>query len=73
MNFVNSTTLGITDIDQVNNISKNEIYVLYYGKNNDNNYLKSLKYPENIEILCAETCIPNCPYRSKHYEAISKA
>ena len=71
--FVNSTTLNIVNINEVNKISKNEEYVPYYGKNIDNEYFKNLKYKENIEILCGELCIPNCPMRTKHYEAISES
>lgn len=71
--FINSTTLGIIDLDKVNELSKNEVYVLYYGKNADNNYLSQLLYKDNIEILCAELCVPNCPYRDKHYEIMSQA
>ena len=73
ISFIYSTTLGITDIDKVNQLSKNNIYVLYYGKNDDDKYLKQLNHPENIEILCGEHCIKNCPYRSKHYLAVSQA
>ena len=73
ISFVNSTCLGITDIDKVNDISKNEHYVLNYNKNGDNEYLNKLKYPENIEILCGEHCILNCPNRNNHYKEISEA
>lgn len=73
MSFVYSTTLNIKAIDKINEITANNDYVLHYSKNADNNYLKQLLYPENIEILCAEACSPNCPYRQKHYDAISKA
>ena len=70
--FVNSTTLGITNIDEVNKISENEIYVLNYNKNGDDNYLKQLKYTENIEILCGEHCVMHCKNRKQHYIEISK-
>lgn len=73
MSFVNSTTLGIIDIDKINLMTEHEGYVIYYGKNNDNEYLLQLKHKENIEILCGELCIPNCPSRKAHYEAISKS
>lgn len=71
ISFVNSTTLSITDINKVNALSKEDDYVIYYGKNNDNQYLEQLKYKNHLEILCGEFCVPNCPMRQKHYEAIS--
>ena len=40
--------------------------------NNNNDYLKKLKYLNNIEILCAEPCAPNCEKRIQHYDYISK-
>lgn len=67
-----STTMNITDIDKINEITKNNIYVLNYNCNNNNNYLKQLKHLNNIEVLCGEPCIPNCPNRALHYEVISK-
>lgn len=72
LTYVYSTTLGITDIDKINDITKDNIYVLNYNKNNDNEYLKQLQYPNNIEIICGELCVGNCSYRAKHYEIVSK-
>ena len=63
ISFVNSTTLGIIDINEVNKLSENEIYVVNYSKNNDNNYLMSLSNKDNLELICAEQCVPNCPNR----------
>lgn len=71
--IIYSTTLDIKDIDKVNEISKNNIYVMNYNFNNNPEYIKQLQHKENIEILCAEPCNPNCPQRMKHYHAISKA
>lgn len=70
--IIYSTTMGITDSIKINAITENNIYVLNYNYNNNDNYLKSLKYKENIEILCAEPCDFNCPNRYKHYKTISK-
>ena len=70
--IVYSTTLDIKDIDQVNALSKNNVYVLNYNYNIDDEYLKQLTHKENIEILCGELCIPNCPFRKVHYTYISK-
>jgi len=30
-----------------------------------------LQHPKNIEILCGENCIPDCPMRVLHYADIS--
>ena len=70
--LVYSTTMNITDIDKVNEVTENNLYVLNYNYNTDDEYIKKLQHPENIEILCAEPCIPNCPKRMEHYEIISK-
>lgn len=70
--IIYSTTLGITDIKDVNNITKTNLYVLNYNYNNDQKYLSQLKYPNNIEIICAEPCSENCQFRMAHYTAISK-
>lgn len=70
--FIYSTTLGIKDINLINTLSKNNIVVLDYNYNNNDDILQQLLYPQNIEILCAELCIDNCPYRREHYRAVSK-
>ncbi len=72
LEIVYSTTLNITDIDKINELSKNNIYVLNYNQNNDNEFLQKLKYPKNIEVICAEPCEPFCPYRMHHYDIISR-
>lgn len=69
--LIYSTTLNITDIKEVNKISKDHIYVLNYNYNNNNEYLEHLENIHNIEILCAEPCQPNCPLRLQHYKHIS--
>lgn len=70
--FIYSTTMGIKDLKQINQYSKNNLVVLDYSYNNNESYLKQLDYPSNIEILCGELCIDDCPHRMKHYIAVSK-
>lgn len=70
--IIYSTTLDIKNIDKVNEITKTNIYVLNYNYNNDNSYLEQLEHKENVEIICAEPCEPNCPYRMEHYKTISQ-
>lgn len=63
-----STSCGIRDIETVNKISEKEMIVLDYTYNTNSKLLSKLKYPENVEILCAEYCIDNCPNRQQHYK-----
>lgn len=70
--LIYSTTLAITDIDTVNKITANNIYVMNYNKNNDNEYINKLQHKENIEVLCGELCVDNCPRRAEHYRLISQ-
>lgn len=72
-NYIISTTKQIKDIDTYNQYSKNYLTVLDYNFNHDEQFLSQLKYPQNIEILCAEPCIDNCPNRTEHYKLISAA
>lgn len=68
-----STTRRDNDINVINKLTKqNDLLVLDYKYNHDEAMLKSLANPHNIEILCGEQCIPNCPVRSQHYHAISE-
>lgn len=71
--IIYSTTMGITDVDKINEITKTNIYVMNYNFNNDNDYLDRLEHKENLEILCAEPCAPNCPNRMMHYQTISQS
>lgn len=70
-NFIISTTKQIKNLETYNNYSKNNLVVLDYNFNHDEDFLKQLQHPENIEILCAEPCEDNCPNRGDHYRAIS--
>lgn len=70
--FIYSTTININSIKDINQYSKNHIVVLNYRNNNNNNYLRQLKYPQNIEIICGEACIDNCPNQFQHYKTYSK-
>ena len=71
--FIWSTTLGKIGIDKINKLSTNDLLVLDYNYNNDFEFLKNLKNPQNIEILINEHCIPNCPYRDTHWRLVSEA
>lgn len=62
-----STTLNIMDIEQINQLAKNELMVIDYRFNNNFECLQSFKHPENIEILVGEACKDNCSHRQSHY------
>lgn len=66
--FLYSTTLNLSDINKINELSKNNIVILNYNFNNNFEKLTLLKYPQNIEILIGESCIDNCPDRQQHYK-----
>lgn len=70
--LIYSTTLNLTSVEEMNNISKNNLYCLTYIFNNNNNFLQQLDNKQNIEILCAEPCMYNCPKRKEHQIATSR-
>ena len=71
-NIIWSTTLDITDINKINDLTQNDMVVLQYSRNTDDAYLKQIQRPDRCEILCAEPCLPYCPYRKEHYIENSK-
>lgn len=71
-NVVYSTTMRLSDVDEINKLSETDLVVPDYTINKDFEKLAKLKHPENIELLANDDCIDNCPYRTKHYENISK-
>lgn len=71
--IIYSTTIGIIDSQQINDITKHNLYVVNYNYNNNDMYLANLAHPENIELICAEPCHPLCQYRKQHYLGISQS
>lgn len=72
-NYVISVTKNLNNLELYNKYSKSYLTVVNYNYNVNDNFLSKLKHPENIELICAEPCIPNCPGRKAHWERISKA
>ena len=74
MNFILSTTAGITDIKDVNRIINdyNMSVVIDYHYNNNDEYLKQIQRPEKVELICAEPCEFTCNHRKQHYQEISQ-
>ena len=70
--LINSTTRKIKDVEEINELSKDTLTVPPYTMNNTDAITK-FTHPENIELLCCETCIDNCPNRSHHYDTLSTA
>ena len=70
-NITWSTTRGDQDINDINRMSKDDFIVLDYNHNHNYSLLAQLKYPQHVEILCAENCISNCPNRKEHYKSMS--
>ena len=60
LNFYNS----------INN--SDDIIVLNYKFNNDDEFLSKIKNPSQIEIICGEPCVDNCPRRREHQILINK-
>lgn len=58
-------------IDKINELSKKYIVVLPYEFNNSSE-LNKFAYPNNLELLVAETCMANCPKRKQHQFLTSK-
>lgn len=76
MNYPNyyllwSTTKGANTVEEINELSKDRLTVPPYTMNNTDAVVK-FEHPENIELLCCEACIDNCPNRAAHYEDIAK-
>lgn len=69
--FVYSTTMGLRDLDKINQVSKDHIVCINYNDQLNMDYINQLQHPENIEIIAGEACHLNCPHRKRHYEAIS--
>lgn len=71
-NFVHSITKGLMNLDLYNEHSKNDMVVVDYNFNTNHEFLSKLKHPENIELICAEPCVSNCPDRFNHWNNMSK-
>ena len=66
-----STTKGAKTVEEIDELSAVHLTVPPYTMNNTDAVFK-FKHPENIELLCCEACIDNCPNRATHYTDISK-
>ena len=67
-----STTKGLKNEDEVNELSADRLTVIPYQMNNTD-IIDKLIHPENLELLCCEACIDNCPDRQYHYSDLSSA
>ena len=71
---ISSTTKVIRSIEEFNVecMRDFDICVLHYDFNNKFDELEKIVYPEKVELVVDERCIPNCKAREAHYAAISK-
>ena len=73
--YISSITKCLRDdaSQQDAEISKNYfLTVMDFDWNNDFDFLEKIQNKEKCEILADPCCIPNCPNRQKHYQAISE-
>jgi hypothetical protein len=71
--YISSTTKCILENPEIiEETDKYYLTVLDYRKNNDFDFLSSLKHPEKIELLVNAYCQPFCTQRTAHYDEISK-
>lgn len=71
--IIDSITKGRMTAEQHNaEHAKGNKTVWYYSDNNLDTELAKIEHPEMVELLAAEACVDNCPFRAKHYEIISK-
>lgn len=72
--IISSTTKRITNIDSLNNELKKDYYIVVvdYDFNNQWEYLKQITNPDKCELLVNPLCNPQCPFRKRHYNVISR-
>ena len=68
-----STTIGTTDINEINRKSENQLLVLDRTISKDFDLLQQIEHKENIELLCCERCRCNKETRQAHYENLHRA
>ena len=73
LSIIYSTTKGLSDINDINKYSQNNLLIPSYTINYDFNILTNLQYPNNIELLCIESgCQSNCPNRQLHEQLVNR-
>lgn len=72
--FISSTSKCILDIDEFNKELEKDymLVVLDYRHNNNEEFLKSIKYRDKVEIVVNEICSPDCKKREDHFVYHSK-
>ena len=67
-----STTKGVKTAEEINELSSTTLTVIPYQMNNTD-IIDKFEHTENLEVLCCEACIDNCPDRQNHYADLSAA
>lgn len=71
--YISSTTKVILNPEDLEKeIDKYFMTVIDFRFNKNLPFLKSLRHPEKLEVLCNAVCDPKCKVRSKHYENLSR-
>lgn len=66
--IVLSTTRGIDDVEEFNQLTKQYDYlVLNYNLNKDRDFLSKIEQPAKVEVMVNEFCQFRCPRREAHY------
>lgn len=68
-----STTIGITNINEINKKSQDQLLVLERTISKDFDLLEKIIHKENIELLCCERCRCTPEIRQAHYENLHRA
>lgn len=72
--IVYSTTRGAFSLEEINRLTEDPKHtvVIHYNDNHNFPLFSALKHPEQVELIAADICKSNCPYRQIHYESISE-
>jgi hypothetical protein len=72
--YISSTTKRlINKEEQLKELDKNYyLVVLDYDYNKNLDFLKQIPNKEKCELLCNAVCRPNCPFRVRHYQDLSR-
>lgn len=63
-----SATKCLSDIDEINKLSENNLVIpSYQDINNKWDKINQLEHLENIELIVDEACVDDCPYKNTHY------
>ena len=68
---INASTTRCKGSEAAEELLNYNLTVLDHQYNNDTQFLKNIRHPERVELLCNAVCLPDCQRRKEHYEYIS--